>query len=126
MCVAGKTVIGENSLFSSTFSPFNCHAPITTYNEQEKNTFSTFFLRRMFESLEKLANHVSMAHSSIGYNNLYYCKWEGCQRSERGFNARYKMLVHCRTHTKEKPHFCTYQGCSKAFSRAENLKIHFR
>lgn len=90
--------------------------------------YSKFYLffNRIFETLEALANHVSIAHSSVGYNNFYYCKWEGCQRSERGFNARYKMLVHCRTHTKEKPHICTYAGCTKAFSRAENLKIHFR
>lgn len=54
----------------------------------------------------------------------YYCKWEGCPRSDRGFNARYKMLVHIRTHTKEKPHHCP--ECYKSFSRAENLKIHIR
>ncbi|CRK92707.1 CLUMA_CG006286, isoform A [Clunio marinus] len=81
---------------------------------------------RIFENLEKLANHIGTTHSSIGLNNLYYCKWEGCQRSERGFNARYKMLVHCRTHTKEKPHNCTFPECNKSFSRAENLKIHIR
>lgn len=34
------------------------------------------------------------------------------------------MLVHVRTHTKEKPHHCT--ECTKSFSRAENLKIHIR
>lgn len=54
----------------------------------------------------------------------YYCKWEGCPRTDRGFNARYKMLVHIRTHTKEKPHQCP--DCHKCFSRAENLKIHIR
>jgi uncharacterized Zn-finger protein len=37
---------------------------------------------------------------------------------------RYKMLVHVRTHTNEKPHHC-FQ-CDKSFSRAENLKIHAR
>lgn len=54
----------------------------------------------------------------------YFCRWEGCPRTDRGFNARYKMLVHIRTHTKEKPHQC--HECLKSFSRAENLKIHIR
>lgn len=39
-------------------------------------------------------------------------------------NSRYKMLVHVRTHTNQKPHQCCQ--CEKSFSRAENLKIHSR
>ncbi|XP_037899683.1 zinc finger protein 582-like, partial [Glossina fuscipes] len=34
------------------------------------------------------------------------------------------MLVHVRTHAKEKPHQCRL--CEKGFSRAENLKIDIR
>ncbi|XP_034951912.1 zinc finger protein GLI2-like isoform X2 [Chelonus insularis] len=79
---------------------------------------------RWFASLEQLAGHVSRLHAAPGPRNLFYCGWEGCARGERGFNARYKMLVHVRTHTNEKPHHC-FQ-CDKSFSRAENLKIHAR
>ncbi|XP_065368306.1 zinc finger protein GLIS2 homolog [Calliphora vicina] len=80
---------------------------------------------RYFESLELLAHHVTLIHAVASLTDgLYYCRWSGCQRTERGFNARYKMLVHVRTHTKEKPHQCHL--CDKRFSRAENLKIHIR
>lgn len=79
---------------------------------------------RWFTSLEQLAGHVARLHAAPGPRGLFYCGWEGCARGERGFNARYKMLVHVRTHTNEKPHHC-FQ-CDKSFSRAENLKIHAR
>ncbi|XP_043276305.1 zinc finger protein GLI2-like isoform X2 [Venturia canescens] len=79
---------------------------------------------RWFASLEQLAGHVARLHAGPGPGGLFYCGWEGCARGERGFNARYKMLVHVRTHTNEKPHHC-FQ-CDKSFSRAENLKIHAR
>lgn len=77
-----------------------------------------------FNTLEELSAHVSQVHATSGLKGLYYCKWEGCSRMDRGFNARYKMLVHSRTHTKDKPHQCS--ECHKCFSRAENLKIHKR
>ncbi|CAH2002291.1 unnamed protein product [Acanthoscelides obtectus] len=77
-----------------------------------------------FPSLDQLANHVAKVHSASGRGGLFYCGWEGCTRNDKGFNARYKMLVHVRTHTNEKPHKC-FQ-CEKSFSRAENLKIHSR
>ncbi|GAB1863762.1 Zinc finger protein gli4-like isoform x3 protein [Camponotus japonicus] len=55
----------------------------------------------------------------------FACLWQGCPRA-RPFNARYKLLIHMRVHTQEKPNKCPFAGCKKAFSRLENLKIHQR
>ncbi|XP_066581802.1 zinc finger protein GLI1-like [Prorops nasuta] len=55
----------------------------------------------------------------------FACLWQGCSR-QRPFNARYKLIVHIRVHTREKPNECRFAGCEKTFSRLENLKIHQR
>lgn len=78
----------------------------------------------LFDSLQDLVDHVNDFHVKPEKNSGYCCHWEGCARKGRGFNARYKMLIHIRTHTNEKPHRCP--TCNKSFSRLENLKIHNR
>lgn len=42
----------------------------------------------VFESLDKLSDHVSKVHAISGLGGLYYCGWEGCGRNNKGFNAR--------------------------------------
>ncbi|XP_028842765.1 zinc finger protein GLIS2b [Denticeps clupeoides] len=78
----------------------------------------------LFDSLQDLVDHVNDFHVKPEKDSGYCCHWEGCARKGRGFNARYKMLIHIRTHTNEKPHRCP--TCNKSFSRLENLKIHNR
>nr|XP_012599204.1 zinc finger protein GLIS2 isoform X1 [Microcebus murinus] len=79
---------------------------------------------QLFELLQDLVDHVNDYHVKPEKDAGYCCHWEGCARHGRGFNARYKMLIHIRTHTNEKPHRCP--TCNKSFSRLENLKIHNR
>ncbi|KAJ1097620.1 hypothetical protein NDU88_002737 [Pleurodeles waltl] len=79
---------------------------------------------QLFDLLQDLVDHVNDFHVKPEKDAGYCCHWEGCARRGRGFNARYKMLIHIRTHTNEKPHRCP--TCNKSFSRLENLKIHNR
>uniref|UniRef100_H3CCY1 Zinc finger protein GLIS2 n=1 Tax=Tetraodon nigroviridis TaxID=99883 RepID=H3CCY1_TETNG len=79
---------------------------------------------QFFDSLQELVDHINDFHVKPEKDSGYCCQWEGCARNGRGFNARYKMLIHIRTHTNEKPHHCP--TCNKSFSRLENLKIHTR
>ncbi|XP_050665414.1 zinc finger protein GLIS2-like isoform X2 [Leptidea sinapis] len=77
-----------------------------------------------FESVARLSAHVARTHALSHADGFFYCRWRGCARTQKGFNARYKMIVHMRIHTNERPHVCSQ--CQKSFSRAENLKIHLR
>ncbi|XP_041433624.1 zinc finger protein GLIS2 isoform X1 [Xenopus laevis] len=94
------------------------------FTEQKQLVCQWAKCNRLFELLQELVDHVNDFHVKPEKDAGYCCHWEGCARRGRGFNARYKMLIHIRTHTNERPHCCP--TCHKSFSRLENLKIHNR
>ncbi|XDV47195.1 hypothetical protein PO909_016895 [Leuciscus waleckii] len=72
-----------------------------------------------------LSQHINNDHIH-GEKKEFVCRWEECSREQKPFKAQYMLVVHMRRHTGEKPHKCTFEGCSKAYSRLENLKTHLR
>ncbi|XP_044743022.1 zinc finger protein 195-like [Chrysoperla carnea] len=73
-----------------------------------------------------LVKHIEKFHVEIKRGDEFACFWENCPRKTKPFNARYKLLIHMRVHSGEKPNKCSWPRCNKAFSRLENLKIHQR
>ncbi|XP_028967565.1 transcriptional activator cubitus interruptus [Galendromus occidentalis] len=78
-----------------------------------------------FNTQAELVHHINKDHIQSN-KKTYVCRWQDCQREEKPFKASYMLVVHMRRHTSEKPNKCTFEGCTKAYSRLENLKTHFR
>ncbi|XP_041742116.1 zinc finger protein GLIS3 [Coregonus clupeaformis] len=80
----------------------------------------------VYDQKEELVRHIEKRHVDQRKGEDFTCFWAGCPRRFKPFNARYKLLIHMRVHSGEKPNKCTFEGCQKAFSRLENMKIHLR
>jgi len=103
-------------------------APPSPSSEPELKVCEWEACGHTFLDMREFVKHLEDKHvnQEPREKNRYFCLWSNCKRNEQEFNARYKLLIHMRVHSGEKPYPCSSKNCNKSFSRLENLKIHVR
>ncbi|KAJ6131227.1 hypothetical protein N7523_001687 [Penicillium sp. IBT 18751x] len=76
-------------------------------------------------NMDGLVQHIHNEH--IGSRQKRYsCEWIDCSRKGQTHASAYALRAHMRSHTREKPFYCTLPECDRNFTRSDALTKHMR
>ncbi|KAJ5279874.1 Zinc finger C2H2 [Penicillium angulare] len=76
-------------------------------------------------NMDGLVQHLHNEH--IGSRQKRYsCEWIDCSRKGQTHASAYALRAHMRSHTREKPFYCTLPECDRNFTRSDALTKHMR
>lgn len=104
---AGPPVSGQNSSQSPLQSPrLNRPTGQDTAGDKQDQPCHWIDCSAAYCSQEELVRHIEKVHIDQRKGEEFACFWAGCVRRHKPFNARYKLLIHMRVHSGEKPNKC--------------------
>lgn len=78
---------------------------------------------QVFYDQKSLVSHIEKNHVELKKGEDFSCFWHGCSRRYKPFNARYKLLIHMRVHSGEKPNKCPVSLYLIFFKKKEIRKL---
>ena len=95
----------NNAVSGVVHSPSSSHSTDISNEEPVNCQWDSCNQQQM--TISELVNHIEKCHIEKGAMEEYVCLWRNCPRNRKPFNARYKLVIHMRIHSGEKPNKCT-------------------